>query len=117
MHPSPLRTDRSPTPRESCMELGWRIVQERCVCSDKTVTGRVGTLLGWCSLLVLGEALGQSGFVGQSDQLWVTSREKGLNYSQILVLMAMKGSSSYFTHTGKILGCLQIVEGCVLPID
>lgn len=26
-------------------------------------------------------------------------------------------SSSYFIHIAKILGCLQIVGGCVLPID
>lgn len=56
--------------------------------------------------VVLGEALGLGGLVGQPDQLWVTRREKGLNrYQQILVLVAMKGA----VHTSYTQPKFQVV--------
>lgn len=53
--------------------------------------------------VVLGEALGLGGLVGQPDQLWVTRREKGLNhYQQISVLVAMKGAVHTHSQNFKL---------------
>lgn len=82
-----------PPPTLPHLELVWRTIWKRCVCSVEIATREVGTVIvkeRWWGLLVLGKTSGQCGIVGQSHQLQAMCREKGLNYChQILVLVAM----------------------------
>lgn len=115
IHPS-LRHDRLtefPPPRNPAWSWAGELYGKGVPAVTKLSLGK-WEHVGWCGLLMLREELWQSGFLGQSDQLWVNTGERLLTPD--FGVNSNERSSSYFIHTAKILGCLQIVESCVLPI-